>query len=92
MIYLDTPHRYDPEHDDLEPMAGTRVGHEMLTEDVILIRIDHAEQSFRSARRSLVLLDVIGGRDPEPGSDAWRKLSDQAVNYTGVRSLTGQGA
>ena len=86
MIYLDTPHEYDP-CDGCPPMAGTRVGHEVLTENVILIRVDHARQTFRGDRRSLIMLDVIGDREPECGSDLHKELSDKAVNYTGVKPL-----
>lgn len=83
MIYLDGS-TFDDDH---PPMAGTRVGHEMLSEDVIEVRVDHAEQSFRSARRTLTMLDVVGGRDPEPGDDLYRELMDRAHETAGRRPL-----
>lgn len=83
MIYLDEPY-FDDGH---PPMAGTRVGHEMLSEDVIEIRVDHAEQSFRSARRTLSMLDVVGGGEPEPGDDLYRELMDWGHKTAGRRPL-----
>lgn len=72
MIYLDN---------------GTRVGHEMLSEDVIDIRVEYAEQTFRSGRRTLSMLDVIGGRQPEPDDELYRELMDWAHRTAGRRPL-----
>lgn len=82
MIYVeDDPHHYDPD-DELAPMAGTRVGHEIPDEDVIVIRIDHAKQSFRSARRSLVIIDVM-----DDSEEAIQAGQDIAAKRTGLRPL-----
>lgn len=82
MIYIeDDPHHFDPD-DELAPMAGTRVGHEIPDEDVIVIRVDHAMQSFRAARRSLIIVDIM-----DDSEDAVRAGQDVAAKLTGVRPL-----
>jgi hypothetical protein len=83
----DDPHHCDPEHDDLAAMAGTRVGHEVLGEDVLEVRVQHARQSFRSARRELSWITFLRGLEPEPGDDAWELASDHAARTAGRRPL-----
>ena len=71
--------------EDQHPGA-TRLGHEMLTEDVIEIRVEYTEQTFRH-RRTFSMLDVIGGREPEPGDDLYEELMDCAHRTIGRRPL-----
>jgi len=54
----------------------------MLTEDVIEIRVEYAEQTFRH-RRCLSMLDVTRGREPEPGNDLYDELMDCAHQTIG---------
>jgi len=81
MIYLDEFGR--------PPMSGVRVGHEMVTENVIEIKIQYAAQSFRSARRELTLLDLIG--DDDPSDEALQEFRDHATNLPGRRPLVSGG-
>lgn len=85
MIYVQEGWKPD---DDLPPMNGTRVGHEMMDEDVMCVMVQHAEQSFRSDRRELTILHIIGDKEPETGTEAWTKLTNCAVKTTGRRPLT----
>ena len=72
--------------EDQHPGA-TRLGHEMLTENVIEIKVEYARQTFCSGRRTLSMLDVIGGREPEPGDDLYEELMDCAHRTIGRRPL-----
>lgn len=65
-------------------MSGIRVGHEMLSENVIEIKIQYAEQTFRGHQRELSMLDIIGDREPEVGSELHKELTDWA-HRTGWR-------
>jgi hypothetical protein len=88
MIYIkDDPNHCNPETDDLGPMAGTRIGHEVVSGRVIEIKIQHAKQSFRSARRELLMLDALGHSEVERGSDLHKELMDRAHETAGRRPL-----
>lgn len=85
MIHVeDDPCHCDPGGPD-GPVAGTRVGHEMLSDRVVAIRVQHAEQSFRSARRELLMLDKIGDGPPIPSET--EEMMDWAHRTAGVRPL-----
>jgi len=80
MIYVES----DPCH---PPMSGTRVGHEMLSENVIAVKVQHAKQSFRASRRELLMLDVTNNREPEPGDSLYTELMDYMHKTAGTRPL-----
>jgi len=65
------------------PASGTRVVHEMRTERVLEIRIEHAEQSFRGGRRASSLLVTPFG-DPDDDAGLRRELAGVA-HRTGWR-------
>jgi len=81
MIYLDGIG--DP------PQSGVRLGHECVSENVIEIKVQYADQSFRGGRRELTLLDVIGDRDADEDDELYRELQDHAATLPGRRPLVG---
>jgi len=69
------------------PHSGIRLGHEMVTENVIEVKVQYAPQSFRGGRRELTLLDVIGDRDATDDPALLREIQDCSANLSGRRPL-----
>lgn len=83
MIYIKQGWKPDDNH---PPMNGIRIGHEMMNEHAMCVKIQYAQQSFRSGRRELTMVHCIG-EQPEYGSERHRKVMDAAVKTTGRTPL-----
>lgn len=70
--------------DELPPMAGTRIINDVVDEDVLVVRIQHAKQSFRSGRREDYI--VMAMRDPTD-DEIQQKCMDQLHVEIGKRPL-----
>lgn len=71
---------------DLPPMAGIRIRHEIVDEDVMIMRIEYAEQTFRGDRRTLTRIMPLG----EPDEETHEKCMDWAAKTAGERNLVSQ--
>lgn len=83
MIYVDEGHGLASDLDELPPMSGIRIRTEVVDEDVMLVRIEYAEQSFRSHRRAEVIVTPIGESDDETR----QKCMDWLHKTSGVHPL-----
>jgi hypothetical protein len=84
MIYLRDG--WNPD-ENYPPMSGTRIGHEMMTEDVMCVKIQYAQQTFRSDRRELSMVHSIGPETPERDSELWDEVMDCGQKAIGRRPL-----
>lgn len=85
MIYI-RERGLDADDPEYPAMAGTRIRHEFPRDDVMVVRIEHAKQTFRGHRRTESFVVPLQG-EPEWGDDHWERCMDVAVKLTGEHPL-----